>query len=323
MTHSSSKLRERKLRLSGLALIAIFSVSSHQLAAQDSSDEEVFSLESDEPAFGSDDFTEDPVESELTQELPEESLQEATIEVPAEGPASISEIIDDRAESFTTIDEREQTTGASTSEKLVCKPETVWGVPYLERRSTIGWTIGLGMNFFTPDLYTPNFSLNESFSDYYGSEVTPMYNLEVGARLQGSFGAVGLNTSFGYYRKQADIGTTLSVMAPQIDVTYYLDMLFSEPYIVPYAGGGATILFYDEKFESNSFTGQTVPYTYYRVGFLFQLDRLDKDADLESYKMGIENTYIFLEARSYMDPGDPNVDLSTGPEIGAGLKFEF
>jgi hypothetical protein len=62
-------------------------------------------------------------------------------------------------------------------------------------------------------------------------------------------------------------------------------------------------------------------------GAELQLDWLDKTADVSAYNSGLENTFIFVEGRMYMDQGiirsaeDP--DFSTDLYLAAGLRLEF
>ena len=104
-----------------------------------------------------------------------------------------------------------------------------------------------------------------------------------------------------------------------------MDNVLFEPVFAPYAGVGAYVAQYAEEEACNENGGSTAPAPFYYVGALFQMDWIDKSAAVEAYsESGIENTYLFIEARQYVassEAADP--DFSTDFNLAGGLSLEF
>ena len=104
--------------------------------------------------------------------------------------------------------------------------------------------------------------------------------------------------------------------------------VFSEDqWVVPYAGGGWTRMFYRQKVEDQGKTQGSVNGYHVRGGVQLLLDRLESDAANDLYlDFGVHHTYLFLEARhtrakaGTVPAGSVNIG---GTSYLGGLLFEF
>jgi len=143
-----------------------------------------------------------------------------------------------------------------------------------------------------------------------------------------SFFSVSADVGIGYYSNEGRDGAILNITPVRASGTLALDNLFSEPYVVPYASLGAYVMWYKESLASQSVNGRTSPGLFIALGSRFQLDWLDKSTDLDGFiEHGIENTFLFIEARQYGSTQDAIPDLSSPGEypfqFGGGLAVEF
>ena len=102
----------------------------------------------------------------------------------------------------------------------------------------------------------------------------------------------------------------------------YLDGLFSIPYAVPFVSvGGLSI---DAKING-AIIDANDPTLYYRAGFLFSLNWIDKTMSARAYDdFGLLNTYIYIGVRKWMETNsDPNLNLEIDPSLEFGLQLEF
>lgn len=173
-----------------------------------------------------------------------------------------------------------------------------------------------------------------SFDIAYEAADIPLSGMGLDIKRNFSFGAIALGASIGYYSADTtyvDANNTFTIYAPSVRLTLFLDNLFEEPYMVPYVTGGYTYFIYEESFDDGinpieTIGGETDNF-YVGFGALVQLDWLDKDADASAFNSGLQNTFVFLEGRMYMDQGiirkelDP--DFSTGLYLAGGLRLEF
>jgi len=104
---------------------------------------------------------------------------------------------------------------------------------------------------------------------------------------------------------------------------YELDNIFKEPYVV-YAIGGVYKNYYTETVGPLSVTGSTPFAAFYAVGLMFQLDWIDTETHANGYDdFGLENTFLFIEGRSFLQATSLNPDFSTPLQLNAGLRVEF
>ncbi len=95
-------------------------------------------------------------------------------------------------------------------------------------------------------------------------------------------------------------------------------------WIVPYAGGGFTRMYYQEKVEGQGTTSGSADGYHYRGGLQFLLDGIDRDAANSIYlDYGVYHTYFFVEAeKTSAKVKAASVDLG-GTAYLMGLLFEF
>lgn len=207
-----------------------------------------------------------------------------------------------------------------------CDCEYTYFMPYRQRRNTFGFILGIGYSTFAPTNYKPDFVVNQTFQDYYGTSEAPLMDLTLGLKWNMGLGSLAFELGGGYYFNNSvnvEDGAVLTVEPVRGALTLTLDILFSEPYVAPYVSFGGYTDFYHETIASQSVRGNTPIGMYYAGGLLFQLNWLDESSAVKSYdSLGLQNTYIFGEARSFISTTDtPN--LGTEPQLGAGLKLEF
>lgn len=210
--------------------------------------------------------------------------------------------------------------------KKDCDCEYNYMMPYKKRRGTFGFTMALGYSQYTPTYYKPDFVVNETYETYYGYTETPMLEMTMGIKWNNALGSIAFDFGAGYYfnnSRNEDDNANLRIVPVRAGGTLALDTLMDEPYVVPYATVGAYTAFYNENVFSQSVQGNTPIGLYWAAGALFQLNWLDESSAIASYSdTGLENTYVYAEARSFMSSTDiPN--LGTDPEFGAGLKLEY
>lgn len=202
--------------------------------------------------------------------------------------------------------------------------------PYKERRADWSTKFEVLYSMYEPINYTSEI-VPTVFEEYYESGDVPLSGIGLEVKRNFSFGAISLGGSVAYYSTEAVLDDAqLTLIAPSLKATLYLDTLFKEPYVVPYASFGYTYFSYTEDYEDTveiiEVSGETDNF-YISFGLEFQLDWLDKPADISAYNSGLENTFIFVEGRMYLDQGiiraqeDP--DFSTDLYLAAGLRLEF
>ncbi len=202
--------------------------------------------------------------------------------------------------------------------------------PFKERRPNWTTKFEVMYSMYEPTNYTSEI-VPTVFEEYYESGDVPLSGLGLEVKKNFSFGAIALGGSIGYYTTEATLDdANLQLIVPSIKATLYLDTLFDEPYVVPYATFGYSYFSYKEEYEDTievlEVSGETDNF-FVAVGAEFQLDWLDKTADVSAYNSGLENTFIFVEGRMYMDQGvvraEEDPDFSTDLYLAAGLRLEF
>ena len=98
-------------------------------------------------------------------------------------------------------------------------------------------------------------------------------------------------------------------------------------WLVPYAGGGWTRVYYREKIEQQATARGSVDGSHYRFGLQLLLDKMDPGAANNLFQdFGIRHTYLFVESQVIKadteDATGATVKLG-GKSILYGLLFEF
>ncbi len=212
------------------------------------------------------------------------------------------------------------------TQKCNCRYDTL--IPYALRRNTWTNTVSLGVNTYTPTNYQPD-AYDGDLETVYGDAETPLLELTFGFKYNFALGSLALDLGGGYYSNTKDtLESKLNLIFTTAALTFALDNLFKEPYVVPYGTVGIGYVLYSETVANNENGGGTKT-MYAGAGLQFQLDWMDEQANIDSYEdFGLENTFLYLEARYYLDAtsfSDPaSPDLSSEKiALLSGLKFEF
>ncbi|CAM6000327.1 unnamed protein product [Sphagnum balticum] len=216
------------------------------------------------------------------------------------------------------------------SEQKICNCRFKPGTPYRTRRPNFTgiFAIDAGTyaptNFVSKVISSQTLGSTPSYSGLYGGGASPNFDITFGAKYNFLLGSVGLQLSGGYFSAtNQNVNSTLSVTPITLGAVYYLDSIFQEPYVVPYFIAGLYTDIWKEVSQGLSINGRTGFAPFYAVGLNFQLDWIDVETHETGYRdFGLENTFLFVEARSFLSSNDI-VDLSTGLQVSGGFKFEF
>lgn len=205
---------------------------------------------------------------------------------------------------------------------------------FKERRPSWTYQIEIGGSDYNPVNYISEIinSSGSSFETFYETADVPMPTFGLEFKKNFSWMAISLGLGGSYYLSTYQ-GAELQMLAPYAKLTVYLDTLFDEPYIVPYATAGYAYFQFDETDSVTGFeyTGASDNF-FVSAGLLFQLDWLDPIADrIALTDNGIENTFVYLDVRTYLDTGIKGIyedaevigDFSSLTHFGAGIKIEF
>lgn len=270
-------------------------------------------------------------ETEPTQITPEEkpgptiyySQEESGPKIPYKNEKTISDEERERLSEKTKVEIEED----PYIEGSLSKNITDYLKPYKQRRPSWTTQMGVGVNQFVPMNYASDISGDDFELAYEDSKIpSPEFSLEFKKNF--SFAAIALGLEAAYYSTSNDFSDFTLIM-PTVKATLYLDTLFDEPYVVPYGSVGLTYMMYEEAPTDGSegFKGKT-DNMFISVGALFQLDWLDPRADAMAYSdMGIENTFVYVEARTYLDQGiarkEGDADFSSDTHVAGGVRLEF
>ena len=266
--------------------------------------------------------TEDP--SEIESDTPIEFTTESTFEEPAAIPADDETVL---------VRERVEPKieGNGTPDNLVeVRSNRTIFLPYKQRQNPWGFSVSLGGEF----IYFPNLISQYDFNTYedmFGTSLQTAMSFELGPKYNMSWGSLGL--TFGYAslnitddRLGAEAGIKFNRY--NTTLTYYLDMLSSEAYFVPYVAAGVWQADYEE--TNNQYPGEVEKYTtevgyHWRVGGLFSLGWLEPNTALRSRRtVGLQEAFLNLYVSStYMSESNPDPDLESEMDIGATLLLEF
>ena len=211
---------------------------------------------------------------------------------------------------------------------------TVVGRNYRERRGHWGAMIGVGYNSYEPTRYVPQQTGGPSIEDLsefravYTKPDTPLLELQLNAKRNLDFGSLSAEFGVGQYKNNADnpaVAATLSLTPIRLGLTFAADVIWKEPYVVPYVSVGGYVMNFREEGEEDSVGGTTKVAPYSNLGALIQLDMLDRGASRDAYlETGLQSTFVFVEVRKYYaSSGGDDPDLSNTVSYGGGLRVEF
>ena len=206
---------------------------------------------------------------------------------------------------------------------------------YRERRGGWGSTISVGYSTYEPLNYTPQQTGDATtddgsygFSTVYSKPDTPLLEMQITAKRNLDFGSLGGEIAVGYYKNNADtdaVSSTLTLTPIRIGATFAADVIWREPYVVPYLSLGGYVVNFREEGTDDSVGGTTKVAPYANLGAQFQLDAIDRQASRNAYlDSGLQSTYVFVEARKFFaSSAGSDPDLSNTVSYGAGLRVEF
>lgn len=282
----------------------------------------VSELPSYDNAENSDDFEEPPAapDNEEWADDFEEAPAPADIQSPAQQK---NVLIREKNQPTAPFNPEDKTVEVRSSENIY------W--PYKQRQGRWGFLFSAGAELISfPGLYS-QFDDATPFEDVFGSQGVNLFAVELGPKLNTSLGSFSL--TFGYGLLDIADGlegeeATLLISRYSATLTYFLDMLWKEPFFVPYVGGGIWQAEYAETFEL--FPQQTKRYTtdigyHWRIGALIGLDWIEPRTALRSRRsVGLQATFLNLYAAStYMSESNPDPDLENEMDFGASLILEF
>lgn len=182
--------------------------------------------------------------------------------------------------------------------------------PYRERRSKWGTRLGFGV------------SLYESSEGQFERDGTPFF-AEFGLNRNFQFFSLGAEVGALSMTLEAAGGTEVDVLGFSGGLFLFLDGLFSNPWVVPFGGGGVMTISGESDVGDVETDEDIVPY--FKAGFLIQLNWLDRaTAGMGYYNYGLENTFMIVQVRQISSTSDTAaVDFESDPIIEAGIQLEF
>lgn len=210
------------------------------------------------------------------------------------------------------------------SRKKICNCIYASSVPYKERRGSWGSFYGVQAGTYAPTRYQPDYSA-QNYDQYYGSPGMPLTELVFGFKKHAGPISLGLQFSGGIFNEANDsTGAALSLYPVTGALLLAFDAIGSEPYVVPYGMFGGYTVFYKESVGGLSVQGNTPVATFFAGGLMFQLNAMDLETAREAYEeYGLENTFVYVEARQFMASAQATPDMSTNLHFQGGFKLEF
>ncbi len=182
------------------------------------------------------------------------------------------------------------------------------------------WSVEVKAGTFAPAL--------ANWRQYYGKRDMPEYAMSLAYKIIRQI-EVGVEGGFLTDRGNA-FAPLHQTAAGRVTYNLYpasafvlLRGVFNEnQWIVPYAGGGYTKMFYQEKVEGQDTVKGSANGYHARGGLQFLLDGLDRSAANNMYMdYGVYHTYLFVEAK-YTRAVVSGINLGGTSYLG-GLLFEF
>ncbi len=237
---------------------------------------------------------------------------------------------------------------SNESGDVVLEQQTDLTESYKKRRGRHGVLFSVGYEKYFPTDYFSQYR-DKYIEEFLGDkESIDLIGLELGYKLNFKLGSISILGNYAQGTKAKtdyNDGTTtrernLSIGRYGLSANFALDNVMEEPWVVPYGQVGVHQFKVTEddlaQDEAKEMTTQLA--FNYRFGLLFQLNWIEKSIDPNTQidglrSSGLQNTFIDVYAMTHMasnetyDPADINSegdpDMSTGMEIGVGLKMEF
>ncbi len=204
-------------------------------------------------------------------------------------------------------------------------------VPYKIRRPRWGHLIAFTYSLYNPINYVSDFVNPDvgTFEDLYGPPQMPLMEISYTYKWNFALGSIGAEAAYGYYKNEA-VDTvlgdaTFSMHQLRLGARYTMDSFWEEPRVAPYVIGGVYEIIYSEVQANTTLEGTTLAAPYVGGGLMLQLGWIDKTAAVDAYtESGMENTFVYVEARKYIASQDENdPDFSTSIDFAGGVSIEF
>lgn len=199
-------------------------------------------------------------------------------------------------------------------------------LPYRERRPDWGFVAGVKYENFTPTAYRSAVD-GASFSSIAGSKSFELIGPEFGAKFNFSIGSLIGTASYAqsqlsgkFVDSTGPFAINMSVTRTALHAGYFMDTIWPEPYVVPYAQLDFMNMTYEEKDTvGSSVSGNREGIVGFTGGVLVQLNWMDPGASFDSLDIaGIKNSYLDLSLSKIEDP-----KLGNDLDWGVGLLLEF
>ncbi len=199
--------------------------------------------------------------------------------------------------------------------------------PYRERREKHGGSFALGYEALLLSKYTSTLS-NNTYKEVYGENPVPLIKLNIDYKYNADIGSAMAGLEFGKGSLTDDrIGEsrTLDIMKIGANFKLLADVIWDEPYVVPYIGLSVWQMDIGEKSPTDNFSATTQLGYNYLLGLMFQLDWIDKDtAKNSTFNWGLENTFIDVYATQYAKTqAVDDANTETDFVFGAAFRMEF
>lgn len=198
--------------------------------------------------------------------------------------------------------------------------------PYNLRRGKWGRYVGLSAGNFAPLNHEPEF-FSADFADVYPTEAYAYYELNLATKRNFSMGSISLDFGAGVLSLTSNSdfdGSSLQIIPIRLGLSLNLDNLFSEPYFVPFFGGGVYTDVYTEKLDGTEKGGNTQAALYMGGGLLIQINWIDPISSRDAYlDSGIENTFLVFEVRNYLASGGSGDPDYSSQFYNLGFKVEL
>ena len=203
-------------------------------------------------------------------------------------------------------------------------------LPYRDRRPDWGSIFGFRYENFLPTGYVSPVD-NRSYGVIFGKSPVAMFGLTGGVKSNLGIGALTAELSYSQGSvsaalQEADgtvfiIGLNLKKIGLHFGV--WFDMIWPEPYVVPYVQADVFQINYEEADGTNQISGQSGVSLGYSAGLLIQLNWLDTDSALKALvSSGMNNAYLdFFVSQAFASGKEPH--FSSGLNLGVGMKLEF
>jgi len=184
------------------------------------------------------------------------------------------------------------------------------------------WSLEIKGGYFYPDI--------DNWKAFYGDDKTSHFAGSLAYKVvrQVEFGVEG-----GYIKDRGQAFAPVSAVITgnvvyevfPLNIFILVRGVFSEKqWVVPYAGGGWTRMYYAEKIEGQATVRGSADGFHGRAGLQFLLDDIDPRAAYNLYAdYGIHHTYFFSEVQvTDVKVGTPSVNIGGISYLG-GFLFEF